>query len=274
VAQLAEAYGQEGGEILTLLITGLQRSGTTLLRRLCDGHPDISVTNEFGSFFNLGQPYRVYSWQLLRRWGQVQDKWAYDSAYVRQGGRRWRNLAFTLRYLRYLAAYRTQPVTAVSAMSAMQQLFPRSRLVGDKLPQYMPLLDTFVRQPNLACIVIYRDCRDVTSSFLVKVRTTWRTRAWVAEVDTAAKIARRWLDYIELMERHADQIHTIRYESLVQQPQPVLDNLAAWLAVDPAGFATKEVRDSSIGNYQKNLTQSELADVLAVAGPTMARLGY
>ncbi len=232
------------------------------------------MTNEFGSFFNLGQPYWVYSWRLLRRWGQVQDKWAYDSAYMRQGGRRWRNLAFTLRYLRCLAAYRTQPITAVSVTSALQQLFPHAQLVGDKLPQYMPLLHTFVGQPNLAPVVIYRDCRDVTSSFLLKVRTTWRTRTWASEVDTAAKIAQRWVDYIELMEQHAEQVHTIRYEALVQQPQPVLARLADWLPVDPAGFVTKEVRASSIGNYQDNLTPAELADVLAVAGPTMARLGY
>jgi hypothetical protein len=252
----------------------LQRSGTTLLRRLCDGHPDMTVTNEFGSFFNLHGAYTVYGWRLLWRWGQVQNKWAYDSAYVHKGGRRWRNLAFTLSYLRQLAVGRPQPVTVTAVAAALQRLFPTARLVGDKLPQYMPLLETLANQDGLSCIVIYRDCRDVTSSFLIKVRTTWRKRPWVAEVDTAEKIARRWVAYIELMERHAGQVYTIRYETLVQQPQQELSQLATWLGVNPAGFALQGIRDSSIGNYQKNLTQPELADLLAVAGPTLTRLGY
>jgi hypothetical protein len=47
-----------------------------------------------------------------------------------------------------------------------------------------------------------------------------------------------------------------------------------YLAVEPQGFPGKRARDTSIGKYQSGLSAEELATVLDIAGPTMARLGY
>lgn len=41
-----------------LVIAGHQRSGTTLLRLICNGHPDMVVTNEFRNIIALGKPLR------------------------------------------------------------------------------------------------------------------------------------------------------------------------------------------------------------------------
>ncbi|MBA3562613.1 MAG: sulfotransferase [Gammaproteobacteria bacterium] len=52
---------------MVLLIAGHPRSGTTLLRRLCNAHPDIALTHEVGTFLYLGSSYKEYRRQLIRR---------------------------------------------------------------------------------------------------------------------------------------------------------------------------------------------------------------
>jgi hypothetical protein len=79
--------------------------------------------------------------------------------------------------------------------------------------------DRFVDNPGLIHLVIYRDCRDVTSSFLKQARTTWRDAPWVSKVDTAEKIAQRWVRGIDIMEQYAAKVYITRYETLMQQPR-------------------------------------------------------
>jgi hypothetical protein len=50
--------------------------------------------------------------------------------------------------------------------------------------------------------------------------------------------------------------------------------MAEWLDVDPSGFDSERVFGSSVGSYRRGLTTKELDEVLAVAGPTLERLGY
>ena len=45
------------------------------------------------------------------------------------------------------------------------------RIVGDKFPAYMFKMNQFVDLQELLRLVIYRNCRDVTSSFLKKLET-------------------------------------------------------------------------------------------------------
>jgi hypothetical protein len=148
------------------------------------------------------------------------------------------------------------------------------RVVGDKLPGYALMMDRLAPLPQLLRLVIYRDCRDVTSSFLRKVRTDWKRQRWICYVDTAEKVAIRWVRAMEDLENRATDLHIIRYEELVADPRVVVERLAEWLQVDPGGFEPGMVSASSIGKHLQGLTKSELDDVLKVAGPTMERLNY
>jgi hypothetical protein len=96
----------------------------------------------------------------------------------------------------------------------------------------------------------------------------------VEKINTAEKIALSWVRSIELMERHKDKVHIIRYEDLVLEPGPVLKALGDWLGVDPAGFPKGLAHPASFGKYKTGLTGEELETVMELAGPTMARLGY
>ena len=41
---------------------------------------------------------------------------------------------------------------------------------------------------------------------------------------------------MEIMERHKDKIHIIRYEDLLREPRREFEALALWLEVDSSGF--------------------------------------
>jgi hypothetical protein len=260
---------------MALMISGHPRSGTTLLQQLCDGHPELGVTNELGNFTHLDQSYLAYARHLYERWRRVQGGWAFDVAYADQHeSLRANNLRFILRHLGYLLRSGPDRVTVRRIEAAYRSSFSQAHILGDKWPHYLFILDRFVDNPDLMHLVIYRDCRDVTSSFLKQVRTTWREADWVGKIDTAEKIAHRWVRGINMMERYADKVYIMRYETLMQQPRIELNRLADWLAIDPAGFDSEMIRTTSIGKYQTGLTETELKTVMAIAGPTLARLEY
>ncbi|MCB0209228.1 MAG: sulfotransferase [Anaerolineae bacterium] len=259
---------------MALIIGGHPRSGTTILQEVCDRHPNISITNEFGNFAYLGQSYLEYSYRMMRRWCRVGNKWAFDLSYSSQKPLGLYNFLFTTRYLLRMGQPPWRPIDVQTIETTLKQTFPEATIVGDKWPDHMFLMDNFVKRDDLYCLVIYRDCRDVTSSFLKQTRTTWRKQAWVNSLNTAEKVARRWVEVMHLTERHADQLHIIRYEDLIKNPKAVFASIGAWLGVDPAGFPVNAIKETSIGKYKKGLTNEELTTVMNIAGPTMAQLGY
>ena len=266
-----------------LLIGGRPRSGTTLLRDLCNAHPDIALTHEFGTFLRLNEPYLVYRDEIVRRWRAQRILHCRILRSRRMKRRLWRwaismrGHAFAIRYLDKIRRYRPGPIELPAVEATLREMLPRTGIVGDKMPDYVHLLDTLAPTSGLASVMIYRDCRDVTSSHLKLARTSWRTQRWIRNEDTAEKVATRWVEALETMERHRDRIHIVRYEDLVREPKRVLTVLAQRLGVDPAGFPERSIasiRDYGIGKYRDGLSGQELEAVMTIAGPTMARLGY
>lgn len=265
---------------MVVVIAGHPRSGTTLLRHLCNSHPVIYLTHEFGNFHNLGTSRALYTKALLRRlWtrGMLGNR-AVLLSLTNKSSWKVTKLAEVYPFLaRYLFALRRSGDGVVDSRvveTILRGLFVDARVVGDKLPGYVFELDNLANDVNLRRLVIYRDCRDVVSSNLVQARAVWRRKSWVNEVDTAEKLARRWVAAIELMERHSEALYMIRYEELVRRPGPVLGALAEWLEVDPAGFSTQLVHANSVGKHGGGLTEEEMESVVRIAGPTMTRLGY
>lgn len=255
---------------MALMICGVPRSGTTLLRRICNEHPDIAVTYETRVFAFPVKPLFVHarniSINLTRR-----------SIAGWRSGRPdllWQRARFLTRYLAALGTARPALVDAKAREDAMHRVFPHARVVGDKYPGYVFDLDTFAHEEQLSCLVIYRDGRDVASSTLKAARTAWKGRHFVRNVDSADKVAARWVFGIEKMLAHQTQVHVVRYEELVTDPRAVMTGIGEWLGVDPDGFPTQDVRGTSVGNYRDGLTDEELDTVNTVAGGTLTKLGY
>ncbi len=260
---------------MVFIIGGHPRSGTTLLRNLCDAHPAITVTMEFNNFTGIGKSSLHYSYRMLKMWWRnrersflVQGKDEENRRYVLQSH------AFVLRYLWETNKRPRKHIQLSDIEKNMRSVFPESKVVGDKFPAYIFRLDKIVSFDEALRVVVYRDCRDVVSSSLKIAQTKWRNRPFAAEYDTAQKIAQRWVYAIEQMEKHASHVFIIRYEDLVRNPSRELGRLGEQLDVPLEGFPLNTVKTGSVGKYKQGLTTEELAAVMDIAGPTMNRLGY
>jgi hypothetical protein len=191
---------------------------------------------------------------------------------------RWRRAAWSASFALGYAlnvAWRCQGRVGLECIrSCLQSAFPQARVVGDKDPEYVFQLDAFAASPELKCIVIFRDCRDVVSSTLAKAATAWKKSRFVNAMDTPTKVATRWVHAIAQQERNAGAVLAVRYEDLVTQPGPTIVRLGEFLGLDAAGFKQKLLRPTSIGKHRGRLSAEALADIEAVAGDTMRRLGY
>jgi sulfotransferase family protein len=251
---------------VALIISGHQRSGTTLLRQLCDSHPAMRVTSEVGSFLPRLHRYRWQMRHLLERLGAVRRNSRFSSSHT--------NLIFVTRYLLAAYKFRRGRIDSGVVEAVLRSMYPRAQIVGDKWPGYMRCLTKLAAVDGLRLVVIYRDCRDVVGSTLKEVRTTWRGRPFVKDMDSAEKIAWRWVWAIESMERHQQRLHVIRYENLVQDPLSELERLGQWLSIDFRLFPFSIIRATSIGSHATTLSGDEVATVMDIASPTMRRLGY
>jgi hypothetical protein len=260
---------------MLLVISGHPRSGTTLLQTLCDIHPQMAVTNEFATLVFRGDSYPAYCRHVYDRWRRVQNRWAFDYSYANElQDLKRHNFRFMLRHAWRMRRRWYGKITLADIEQIYRQTYPNATIVGDKWPHYLFWMDRFADEPDLLRLVIYRDCRDVTSSFLKEARSNWRDLAWVTKIDTADKIAARWVKAIEMMEKYAHQLYILRYENLVCQPEAELARLSDWLGIDVAGFPIEMIEQGSIGKYEKGLTAEEIDTINEVAGPTLARLGY
>ena len=258
---------------MALIIGGHPRSGTTILNILCQRHPGMVLTGEFRTFLQLDVPYLAYIRSIRKDW--------YRRGILSHSGRN-APLDAKLTSARFLAMYMLRlrfcgqrVIGYEQVVSTLHKMFPSAQLVGDKYPRYIFSIDRLVRIPGLKRVIIYRDARDVVSSYLRMARTVWRNDRFILENrPTARKTAHAWVKAISLMEQHAGQLHAIRYETFVESPRQELDRLAAYLDVAPEGFKARRVVATKIGGHRTGLTPDEIADVLQVAGPTMEHLGY
>ena len=257
---------------MLLIIGGHQRSGTTLLYNLCNHHQDVTLTLEFSNFQYVGQTYSECFHRMIRYC--LKNEGAFDLSYSRSEYKKLHNLMFAIRYLLTMRSYCRRLITFEAVEMALKRMYPRSRIIGDKYPDYVFMTEKFSKADGLYRVVIYRDCRDVTSSFLRKVRTTWKNLPWTNRVNTAKMIAEKWVRAIEIMEFYADKLHIIRYEDLVRQPKQTTELLSEYLGIDPLGFKVGMPKAGSISKYKEGLTKEELTDVIEIAGSTMERLGY
>jgi hypothetical protein len=257
----------------------MARSGTTALAQLVGSHPEIRVGLELGAFIGLERSPIARRGRLLDLWRRqplvlaplLTARGHGAGAALRIAGHRIGTYATLL--ARAPQAARSGPPD-LRLQAVLRAALGDGRVMGDGHHEYLWQLPELLRVPGLQVIMAYRDGRDVVSSTLRRVRTTWRGRAWIGTVDTARKVAERWVRAIELMELYAGDVLAVRYEELMSDPGSVLATIAGTLDVEAAGFRSDLLHRRSVGKHRSLLTADELADVEDVAGPTLARHGY
>ena len=268
-----------------LVIGGHPRSGTTLLARLLNLHPAISVTFEFRPFLGLNRDLSSH-WQVLRKdfarrriveikrlplWRMGQGRGLPRRAVLGALDR-----LESARFLyKYRAMIREAPmVTTEVIRTAYLAHFGRKHLVGDKVPEYIFSLDSLVSEPGLEWVLIYRDPRDVAASASKMFERGWGGGTLGHRLSTPEGVAATWAEAARLMLKHANRCHLVRYEGLVSNTLAELGLLGRSLGVDPGAFRTGMVQADRVGKGRKELSEQTIETIERVAAPEMRALGY
>lgn len=260
-------------QVPAFVIGGHPRSGTTLLGRLCNQHPEISITFEFRAFQRLNLPKERYVRSIRR--APFKRRIINPPNVRSQTLRKAASSVFLAKYLWHIFRADTPLITVDTIADTISKLFPNARIIGDKDPHYVYRLPTLCSVKRLKTVIIYRDGRDVVSSALVRAHQRPHDKQWVGEFGSAELAARSWINAIDAMERYRDRIHTVCYEELLRNPEETLNSLAQFLNVSAEGFrSTGGIRRKNIGKHKKEMSATDTQTVVNIAGPTLQRLGY
>jgi hypothetical protein len=278
-----------------VFIVGCPRSGTTLLGRMVDAHPDLAVIHE-GRF--VPDFYE-------RRRGLTPDGLVTPELIDELIGHRpFQHVSVSREELEGLLTD-GGPVTYASFVSAIFGLYGRrrgKRLVGDKTPHYVRSLPTLHELwPGAKIVHLIRDGRDVSQSVLgwrkVAERGGSVARFAVYREDPVAAIACWWEWLVRLGREDGSALgpasyHEVRYESLVAGPAAECERLCEFLGVsyddrmvgfhegrerdDPGLDAKKAWRRVTPGlrDWRSEMSPTDVGRFEAVAGGLLDELGY
>lgn len=265
-----------------LIVLGVSRSGTTLLRVILDRSPGIAIPDE--SFFIP---------LLARRHGRTIDATRFLDDLSRMPTVRAWGLSVDDVAARVRSGMSTaDAIAAIFETYAARAGKPRW---GDKTPMYMRHLSLLERLfPDAQYVHLIRDGRDAALSFLQMPEGTF-TRTW-AHPRGAAEFACLWRKEVSDARALGRRVgrgryYEVRYEDLVTAPPQVVSAVCEFAEIpfDPVMLEYTGAVDVSEKPHQQRLLQAPTAGVRswrqdlspdesrvfeAVAGDLLADLGY
>lgn len=264
-----------------LIVLGVSRSGTTMLRVILDRSPGLAIPDE--SFF---VPL------LARRHRRVDPERFLDDlarlATLREWGLRPSDVAPMLHPGMSTGA----AIAAVFEAYAARQ--GKSRW-GDKTPMYMRhlgLLDDLF--PDAQYVHLIRDGRDAALSFLELPEGTF-TRTW-AHPTSARSFACEWLVEVEAARAlgrrvGAERYREVRYEELVARPETVTETICEFAGIpfepEMADYVGRtDVADKlhqrrltqpptvGVRDWREEMSEEDVRGFEAIAGGLLGELGY
>lgn len=265
-----------------MILLGVRRSGTTLLRVMLDRNPALAVPDESYFVPQLARRHRgpvdpdafvddLRRLPTLLEWGVSPDA----------------------------VAERLRPgLTSGEAIAAVFETYAADRgkpRWGDKTPlymQYLPLLERLF--PDARYVHLLRDGRDAALSFLA-VPAGIMTESWGYPRD-AAGFACQWATEVRAAHALSSRVgpsryHELRYESLVTDPAAELRRVCGFAALDydddMLGYvghtdsARKEHQRrldepprAGVRDWRSEMSPADVAAFEAVAGDLLDELGY
>jgi hypothetical protein len=266
-------------------VVGAHRSGTTLLRFMLSSHPRLYLPpeSEFIPAFFGGSPKR----QLTRS----ESRRILGKIFRLRFAREWRGAPPDIDDL-VPEGMTVTPVRLIDAVyTAYAQQHGAARW-GDKTPTYTNHIDLLQRVfPEARFIHLIRDGRDVALSVL----DTWGQRPHVDLVFAA----RSWIRRMAVARSTGGQLEPesyleLRYEDLVVDPEQQLRRICRFLneefhpkmldfhltaeeSLKEGGFhdaVRNPLTSARVERWREEMTASDLRIFEAVAGQTLAELGY
>ena len=253
-----------------IVMGGAPRSGTTLLRKVFDRHPQVCSGAETKLFVPA----------------------AYNLEWLAQ------SYAIELPELRAMRASAPSQAAFIDAFAMRVRAAADKERWAEKTPQNIRALDwTMERFPRAVIIHIIRDGRDVICSMRQHPDWRWVAGQWQKVLVPRALewYAQRWLDDVAAGTawRGDRRYVEVRYEDLVADPRGVLtaacDGIGvavdgAWLdeVAEGAGMEARTKRPdyegavsgASVGRWRDDLGAGEQAEARRLLGPRLRELGY
>jgi hypothetical protein len=275
-----------------VFFVGCPRSGTTLLRRIGDAHPELAIIGEL---------------HWVRRWWERRIGITPEGMVTRElldalmADRRFRKLDLAAELVAELVEdgrpkHFARFVTEVFDLHGKVKGKP---FVGEKTPGYVRLLPTLHSLwPHARVVHLIRDGRDLALSLQDRTRSeraAWRVPTWEEDPVTTAALYWEW--NVRLGREAgallgADRYHESRYEALVADPERECLQLCDFLglAYDPAMLRFHEGRASSkpgqsakrawlpvtagLRRWREQMAPSDVVRFEAAAGHLLEELGY
>jgi Sulfotransferase family len=262
-----------------VVLLGVSRSGTTLLKEMLDRHSELAIPTE--SYFIS---------QLWDRHGASPD----PEQFANDIGRLPRVREWGVTPTDVRERLPAQPTFAEAVQAVYRAYADRrgKRRFGDKTPAYMQRLDVLERAfPGARYLHLVRDGRNAALSFVAmrrRPRFNWaRPRGvgafaaqWRREVEGARRFGR---------EQAAGRYRELRYEDLIAEPQAALREACQFLELEfePAMLdyrrGTAQLVDHhrlaepptpGARRWKDQMAPPEAERFEAIAGELLAELGY
>jgi hypothetical protein len=264
-----------------LLLLGVRRSGTTLLRVMLDGNPELAIPDESYFIPQLVARHRgsvdadefvddLRRLPTLREWGLPVEE---VRPRLRDG------------------------MSAGEAVAAIYQAYAQrqgKQRWGDKTPMYMQHLTLLERLfPEARYVHLIRDGRDAALSFLSMPEGVV-TRTW-AHPDSAADFACQWRLEVAaaraLGRRVGERYLELRYEDLVSDTDGALRSICDFaqlpydramldytgrvdVSAKPHQQRLKEAPRTGVRDWRTEMPAEDVAEFEAVAGGLLESCGY
>jgi hypothetical protein len=272
-----------------VFFVGCPRSGTTLVQRLGNAHPELAVAHET----------RWIARWYERRIGVTAEGFV-TSEFVERLLGHGRFKALKIKPDELVRAYRDrEPVRYAEFVSMLFDRFAArrgKRLAGDKSPAYVRSLPTLhALWPEAKFVHIIRDGRDVCLSVLDWQQGVPRFPTWEEDPVTTTAVWWEWnvrLGRESGQELGPDLYCELRYEALMADPERECAQLCAFLEIpaddamlrfhegrmreDPRLDAKKAWRPVTAGvrNWRDQMAPADVSRFEAAAGPLLDELGY
>ena len=219
-----------------VFVVGCPRSGTTLLQRMLDNHPDLAVVNDTHLIIYCVRQMGPTAVAEVNEHGDT----ALTQALVTSlcASRRFHRLGLTEHRVRRLAA-KTQTFGGLArAMYAAIAADRGKTYAGEKTPNYVLHIPTLHRLfPEARFVHIIRDGRDVALSILdwaTPSKGPGKLALWAEEPEATSALW--WRRFVETGRRAGSDLPTssyaeVRYEALVADPPCELERLAEFLCL-------------------------------------------
>ena len=253
-ASLRERFGRLDDRLV--FVVGSPRSGTTFLARAIGSVP---------GFVDLGELAPVKA--------SVPELVSLDPEAAARRLRRTLALARRIGLVGSIRAVEQTPELA-HLVRAIPLAFPRAtivHIVRDGRDVVCSLLERGWLQPDRAG----RDDAGIPYGSYARFWVEPERREEFEGVSDARRAAWAWRRYVTAALTAPGAVE-IRYERLVEDPDAVARDLAERLDVSekPLWTALGHVHRESVGRYRRDLSEEQLADVLAEAGDLLRELGY